>query len=99
VPEPVFTGLEVIVVRPSEGGFAPELLLAVLGELQTDGNLVLRSGVFIDFPQLDAGEFQQIFENVSPVESTQTANAIEEAVQALRRAAPAWLAKLAAQKG
>lgn len=94
LPEPVLTDLDVIVIRPRSSGLHPELLLAVLGEFQTDGALLLRAGVFIDFPRIDAGENEQVFESIALVESAQTSEAVEGAVEALRRAAPVWLEKL-----
>lgn len=99
VPDPVMTGTHAVVVRLRRDGFHPELLLAVAAELEADGRLPIRAAVFVDFPQLDAGESQRVFESDALVESIETENALEESIAALRAAAPEWLRKLKERGG
>jgi hypothetical protein len=98
-PDPVMTGMHAVIVRLKRNGFLPELLLAVAAELEADGRLPIRAGVFIDFPQLDAGESERVFESSALVESIETENAVQESIAALRAAAPVWLRKLKEQSG
>lgn len=99
IPEPVMTGVQVVVVRPRAGGFDPEVLLGVVAELAPDGQMSIRAGAFLDYPQLDAGDSEQLFESDALVESLETENAVELVVAALRDAAPTWLAKLGEPRG
>jgi hypothetical protein len=93
-PDPVMTGMEAMLVRLKQDGFFPELVLAVVAELEADGRLAIRAGVFLDYPQLDAGESERVFESSALVETIETENAVEESIAALRAAAPVWLRKL-----
>lgn len=93
-PEPVMRGLSAVVVRPRQDPSHPELVLGVVGELEVDGEFAIRAGVFLDWPGIDYGEQAGVFESAAPVDSTETENAVEAAVKALRDAAPEWLVKL-----
>jgi serine/threonine protein kinase len=94
IPDPVTTGMHAVVVRPKQGGWHPELVLAVVAELEADGRLRISAGVFLDFPGVDVVESERIFESDALVESIETENAVEESVSSLRAAAPTWLRKL-----
>jgi hypothetical protein len=94
LPDPLMTGMHAVVIRLKPGGYGPELLLAVAAELEVDGRLPIKAGVFVDYPGLDAGDSQRVFESDAPAESIETRNAVEASIAALRAAAPAWLAKL-----
>ncbi len=93
-PDAVMTAGYAVVVKLDDDGFRPEVLLAIVTELEQDGRLSIRAGAFLDYPGLDAGESDVLYRSDALVDSVVTDNAIEGSIAALRAAAPEWLTKL-----
>ena len=93
-PDAVMTAGYAVVVKLDDDGFRPEVLLAIVTELEQDGRLSIRAGAFLDYPGLDAGESEVLYRSDALVDSVATDNAIEGSIAALRAAAPNWLTEL-----
>ena len=73
--------------------------MAVVGELEVNGDFAIRAGMFLDWPMSDQGDSVRVFEAIAPVDSTKAENAVNASVDTLREAAPEWLAKLRDHSG